>query len=372
VPLVFKNNIDVAGMPTTAGSPWMADHVPRINAGVAQRLLDAGALVLGKSNLHEGSRGVTGHNHTDRPARNPHDPSRIAGGSSGGNAVVLATQAAPAALGTDAAVRCGCRRPCADWSAFARPSSAGPEMAWCQSHRPSTPQAQGAQSSRLLAARRSCDRWVDVRPDASLRGLRIGVPQGYFWSRWIRPSLRFAVKGWTGCTTPGWSYPATRSALANCLRKDRCKDLLAVVDEAEAEVTARTGEAVGQLKVNVPVSFGLRHFSHLWAEFMALHPRVTLDVTLTDRVVDLLDEGYDLAVRIAHLPSSSLVSRQLSSTRLILCACPTYVSRHGAPADVSALASHAVIAYTLLSMGDHWQFERPDGPTSVTDRRTVR
>jgi DNA-binding transcriptional LysR family regulator len=146
----------------------------------------------------------------------------------------------------------------------------------------------------------------------------------------------------------------------------RCKDLLAVVDEAEAEVTARTGEAVGQLKVNVPVSFGLRHLSHLWAEFMTLHPKVTLDVTLTDRVVDLLDEGYDLAVRIARLPSSSLVSRQLSSTRLILCASPTYVNRHGAPTDVSELASHAVIAYTLLSMGDHWQFDGPGGPATVT------
>jgi len=146
----------------------------------------------------------------------------------------------------------------------------------------------------------------------------------------------------------------------------RCKDLLAVVDEAEAEVSARTGEAVGQLKLNVPVSFGLLYLAPLWAEFMALHPKVTLDVTLADRVVDLLDEGYDLAVRIARLPSSSLVSRQLSSTRLILCASPAYVSRHGAPADVSELASHAVIAYTLLSMGDHWQFEGPDGQASVT------
>jgi DNA-binding transcriptional LysR family regulator len=99
---------------------------------------------------------------------------------------------------------------------------------------------------------------------------------------------------------------------------------------------------------------------------MTLHPKVTLDVTLTDRVVDLLDEGYDLAVRIARLPSSSLVSRQLSSTRLILCASPTYVNRHGAPTDVSELASHAVIAYTLLSMGDHWQFDGPGGPATVT------
>src|SRR5207247_1397093 len=96
------------------------------------------------------------------------------------------------------------------------------------------------------------------------------------------------------------------------------------------------------------------------------HPKVTLDVTLTDRVVDLVEEGYDLAVRIARLPSSSLVSRQLSSTRLILCASPTYVSRYGAPADVSELASRAVIAYTLLSMGDHWAFEGPNGQVSVT------
>jgi len=146
----------------------------------------------------------------------------------------------------------------------------------------------------------------------------------------------------------------------------RCKDLLAVVDEAEAEVTARTGEAVGQLKVNVPVTFGLLHLAPLWAEFMALHPKVTLDVTLTDRIVDLLEEGYDLAVRIARLPSSSLVSRKLSSTRLILCASPTYVSQHGALADPSELASRTVIAYTLLSMGDHWEFEGPHGQVSVT------
>jgi len=146
----------------------------------------------------------------------------------------------------------------------------------------------------------------------------------------------------------------------------RCKELLAVVEEAEAEITARGGEAVGQLKVNVPVTFGLMHLAPLWAEFMAMHPKVTLDVTLTDRVVDLLDEGYDMAVRIARLPSSSLVSRKLSSTRLILCASPTYVSRYGAPADPSELASRAVIAYTLLSMGDHWEFEGPRGQVSVT------
>ncbi|MGJ7613686.1 MULTISPECIES: indoleacetamide hydrolase [unclassified Variovorax] len=101
VPLAFKDNIDVAGMPTTAGSPWMADHRPRIHAGVTQRLLDAGALVLGKTNLHEWSQGVTGHNHGFGPSRNPFDAARITGGSSGGNAALLALRAVPAAIGTD-------------------------------------------------------------------------------------------------------------------------------------------------------------------------------------------------------------------------------------------------------------------------------
>lgn len=101
VPLAFKDNIDVAGMPTTAGSPWMADHRPRLHAGVTQRLLDAGALVLGKTNLHEWSQGVTGHNHGFGPSRNPFDAARVTGGSSGGNAALLGLRAVPAAIGTD-------------------------------------------------------------------------------------------------------------------------------------------------------------------------------------------------------------------------------------------------------------------------------
>jgi DNA-binding transcriptional LysR family regulator len=140
---------------------------------------------------------------------------------------------------------------------------------------------------------------------------------------------------------------------------------LAVVDEAEGEITAHAGEAAGQLKVNVPVTFGLLHLAPLWAEFMTRHPKVTLDVTLSDRVVDLVDEGYDLAVRIARLPSSSLISRKLTSTRMVLCASPTYLRDHGVPANPSEIASHAVMAYTLLSMGENWEFVGPQGSVSV-------
>lgn len=145
----------------------------------------------------------------------------------------------------------------------------------------------------------------------------------------------------------------------------RCRELLGGVDEAEAEVTSRTGEASGLLRLNVPVSFGLLHLAPLWVEFMALHPKVTLDVTLADRVVDIVEDGFDMAVRIARLPNSSLVSRTLTSTRLVLCASPAYLRARGQPAHPSDLTGHDVLAYSLFSMGDQWDFTGPDGVASV-------
>lgn len=147
--------------------------------------------------------------------------------------------------------------------------------------------------------------------------------------------------------------------------QERCRQLLDGLAEAEAELTAHSGEAIGQLRINVPVTFGLLHLAPLWPAFMELHPKVVLDVTLSDRLVDLVDEGYDLAVRIARLQASSLVSRQLTSTRMILCASPEYLRRHGVPEHPSDIARHAVISYTLLAMGEQWEFEGPQGPVSV-------
>lgn len=145
----------------------------------------------------------------------------------------------------------------------------------------------------------------------------------------------------------------------------RCKDLLANVDEAEAEITSRTGVASGLLKVNAPVSFGIIHLAPLWAEFMARHPKVTLDIALSDRVIDLVDEGFDVAVRIARLPNSTLISRKLASTEIILCASPAYLKEHGTPVHPADLAEHAVMSYSLFSGGDDWEFEGPQGSVTV-------
>jgi DNA-binding transcriptional LysR family regulator len=152
----------------------------------------------------------------------------------------------------------------------------------------------------------------------------------------------------------------------------RCRELLANLDEAEAEITTRSGEASGLLKVNVPVSFGLMHLAPLWPAFLARHPRLELDITLSDRVVDLVEDGFDLAVRIGQLPSSSLISRKLAVTRMVLCASPAYLARRGEPAAPDDLPRHDVISYSLFASGETWTFTGPDGPVAVKVAPRVR
>ena len=151
----------------------------------------------------------------------------------------------------------------------------------------------------------------------------------------------------------------------------RSKELLAELEEAEAEVTSRSEAATGLLRINAPFTFGILHLAPLWGEFKSQHPRVTLDITLSDRVVDLVEEGYDLAIRIAKLDNSTLISKRLASTRMVLCASPQYLQQHGVPQHPGELAQHAVIAYSYWSARDEWPFEGPQGPVSVKTRPCI-
>jgi DNA-binding transcriptional LysR family regulator len=138
----------------------------------------------------------------------------------------------------------------------------------------------------------------------------------------------------------------------------RCREILASIEDSENEVTTRSGEVSGVLKVSVPLSFGVKHLAPLWPQFMAMHPNVKLDVSLTDRVVDLIDEGMDLAIRIALLADSSLVSRQLAKTRLILCASPEYLRDRKSLQRPEDIEQHDVISYVLST--DEWRFVGTD------------
>lgn len=148
----------------------------------------------------------------------------------------------------------------------------------------------------------------------------------------------------------------------------RAKELLAALDEVEAEATSRTARAVGLLRINAPLSFGILHLAPLWGTFAQAHPDVALDVSLSDRVVDLVEEGYDLAVRITNMPSSQLVSRRLASTRMVACASPRYLLEHGTPSHPRDLAQHRVASYSYWTTRDEWTFTGPDGEDSVRTR----
>jgi len=148
----------------------------------------------------------------------------------------------------------------------------------------------------------------------------------------------------------------------------RSKDALALVDEAETEIRSRSSEASGVVRVNAPQTFGVLHLAPLWGGFMDANPRVSLEVTLSDRLVDVVDEGFDLAIRIATLPNSTLVSKKLASTRVMLCAAPAYLDRAGTPSHPADLALHQVIAYSYWAGRDEWTFTGPEGVVSVKTR----
>jgi DNA-binding transcriptional LysR family regulator len=137
---------------------------------------------------------------------------------------------------------------------------------------------------------------------------------------------------------------------------DRCSRLVAEAEEAELEVTRMTAEPRGELKVNVPFSFGISHVAPKLCGFLQQHPGVSLDITLDDRYVDLVADGYDLAIRIGNLADSSLIARKLATTRVLLVASPEYWAKRGMPQAPRDLANHECLIYSYRRMGNVWQF----------------
>lgn len=145
----------------------------------------------------------------------------------------------------------------------------------------------------------------------------------------------------------------------------RTRSLLDQIADTEEEISSRGNTVQGALRINAPVSFGIRHLSPLWGHFQQLHPNVRLDVTLSDNVVDLIEEGFDLAVRIGTLADSTLVSRTLTQARLVLCAAPAYLDRNGRPSHPNELSTHQTIGYSYWAGGSSWQFDCPGESVTV-------
>jgi DNA-binding transcriptional LysR family regulator len=146
---------------------------------------------------------------------------------------------------------------------------------------------------------------------------------------------------------------------------ERCRRVLAEVDEAEAALSARRAKPRGRLRVTAPVMFGRLHVAPLVTELMLKHPAVKLELVLLDRVVDLVEEGIDAAVRIGRLPDSSLVAVQVGQTRGVVCAAPAYLKRAGTPKQPAELSQHRIINVTALGAGDSWSFGGPERSAQV-------
>ena len=142
---------------------------------------------------------------------------------------------------------------------------------------------------------------------------------------------------------------------------DRCVRILADIEETEASVASLHAEPRGQLSINAPMSFGMRHLPSAIADFMANYPEVSIDLVLNDRFVDLIDEGYDLALRIGTLADSALYARKLAACRRVLAASPDYLARHGEPRHPGDLAHHQCLVYSMNSNADTWRLTGPDG-----------
>ena len=137
-----------------------------------------------------------------------------------------------------------------------------------------------------------------------------------------------------------------------------CERILAEIEEAEASASLDRIEPRGTLRLNVPLTFGFRQVVPALTEFSRLYPAVSFDLGLADRYVDLMEEGWDLAIRIGHLKDSSLVARRLAACRTIVCAAPAYLKQHGIPQTPDDLARHNCLAYTLPSAigANRWTF----------------
>ena len=139
---------------------------------------------------------------------------------------------------------------------------------------------------------------------------------------------------------------------------EACQRILAEIDEADAAAASQRIKASGLLRMNVPLSFGSRFIAPLMPEFARVHPEVRVDLGLSDALLDVIADSWDLAIRIGRLADSPLQARRLGDSAMRICAAPAYLDRRGVPRRVAELAQHNCLSYTLSSMQDsrHWAF----------------
>lgn len=143
---------------------------------------------------------------------------------------------------------------------------------------------------------------------------------------------------------------------AGLLLQERAGQIVGEFEELEHALSSAQLKPSGLLRVNAPVSFGILHVAPTIPPFLEQHPEMEIDLTLNDRFVDLVNEGFDLAIRIGELSDSSLMARSLAAVRLIACASPGYLAKHGTPATPRDLARHNCLFYSYQPYQQEWRF----------------
>jgi DNA-binding transcriptional LysR family regulator len=146
--------------------------------------------------------------------------------------------------------------------------------------------------------------------------------------------------------------------------KARSERILAELEEAREAVAQQSGGVVGRLRLSAPLSFGVRHVAPVLAEMAQRHPRLEMDVSYSDRLVDLIGERFDAAIRIGALKDSSLVARRIAPVRPVLVASPDYLARRGRPSTPGDLAGHDCLIYTGRTVAE-WQFRAGKRSASI-------
>jgi DNA-binding transcriptional LysR family regulator len=141
----------------------------------------------------------------------------------------------------------------------------------------------------------------------------------------------------------------------------RCQTILEDVRETEIAVSTEHGALHGPIRVSMPLTFGLLHLRAAISDFLHQNPGVSFDLDLGDRQVDLLGEGFDLAIRIARLADSSLIARRLAPVRRVVCASPDYWSRRSRPKNPDDLADHDCLYYSLTNEPGTWRYRSAGG-----------
>lgn len=145
--------------------------------------------------------------------------------------------------------------------------------------------------------------------------------------------------------------------------------MIAAAASAAGEAGSDEGPMRGLVRINAPVIFTQLYLAGAVAEFLAEEPEIEVDLQCDDRIVDVVEGGFDLVIRIGRLADSSLVARRIARDRLVVCASPGYLAANGAPRTVLELSAHKCLHYSLVSRAAEWRFRAVTGAASVPTRR---